>query len=196
MGKVSIYLDSCVLLDSISFRQGHTKVNSRRKFDIGEINPNVAEVLLSDINILELTERLKDSMISKLAVSEGYSYFDLRKDRLENFNLSKIQMKEIDEIFKKELADLPSVSFIKTKALSVGDVKNLIRICNEYSVFFMDALHFLMAYKSGCKMFVTSDKALRKSLFKVIKDSALENIMQIFTPWEFKKTFLKNPSFV
>ncbi len=55
--KDLIYFDTCILLDSISYRQGFTKFNSKRKFDIGQINPSKAEIFISDILLIEIAEK-------------------------------------------------------------------------------------------------------------------------------------------
>jgi len=187
--KTSVYFDSCVLIDSIIFRKGYVKVNSKRKFDIGKISFEKAEVILSELNVIEVTESLKDAMVSQIAIGEGYSYFDLRKDRLEKIKLSKKQLEEIDSIFQKELVSLRPVRIVESQGFSGNEVKNLVKICNKHSIFLVDAMHFLVAYKSGCSFFVTADKDLRKKLLKVNKGFVLASNMEILTPLQFKKLF-------
>jgi len=147
--KTSVYFDSCVLIDSIIFRKGYVKVNSKRKFDIGKISFEKAEVILSELNVIEVTESLKDAKVCQIAIAEGYSYFDLRKDRLEKIKLSKKQLEEIDSVFQEELVSLPSVIFTPSKGTNANEIKNLMRICNKYSIFFMDAYIFCLRIKKN-----------------------------------------------
>ncbi|HAM96295.1 MAG: hypothetical protein UR96_C0010G0012 [candidate division WS6 bacterium GW2011_GWC1_36_11] len=191
MGKQEfVYLDSCVILDCISFKQGFTKVCRNRKFDIGEIDSQKAEIMLSEINIIEVTEHLKDAEATRIAIQEGYSYFDLNKQRLEEIELSEDNIKNVDELLRNELFNLPAVVSIKSKGLSKNDITTLLNICNKYSIFFVDAMHFLIADKEGCNYFITSDEKLRKGLNKLIEDSFSSATMLIMSPQEFKNSVL------
>jgi len=185
-----IYLDSCVILDSISLRQGFKKVCSNRKFDVGTIDPKKAEVLLSELNIIEITEHLKDAEASKIAIQEGYSYFDLNKQRLEQIELTEDNIRNVDNLLRNELFNLPSVVSMKSQGLTKNDITTLLTICNKYSIFFIDAMHFLIADKEGCNYFVTSDEKFRKSIKKLIEDSSSSAMMQIMAPQEFKSSVL------
>ena len=113
----------------------------------------------------------------------------MRKDRLEKIKLSKKQLKEIADVFRGELLDLPCVVSRQLEGFSTTEIKNLVRICNKYSVFLVDAMHFLVAYKSGCDFFVAADKDLRKKLLKVKKSFVLDSNMEVLTPLQFKKLF-------
>ncbi len=195
MTKIQVYFDSCVLLDSIIFRQGYTRVNNKRKFDIARINPQKAEVLISDLNAIEVMGSLKDSKASQIAINEGYSYFDLRKDRVDEIKLSKKELSELNKIFEKELVTLPCVVAAEAKGFSANEIRNLVRICNEHSTFIIDAMHFLIADKEGCQVFVTSDKDLRKGLLRIKKGSLFEKNIEILTPQQFKKGILEKVAF-
>lgn len=190
--KKIIYLDSCVLLDSISLCQGFTHINSKRKFNIGEINPQKAEIFVSYINIIEITEHLKDSVASQMAFDEGYSYFDLNKHRIDDIEISEEKIIDINNIIKKELVELPSVVTLKPSGLSAKDIGLLVQLCNQYSLFFIDALHFLITDKSGCNLFITSDITFRKRLKQIIEYANSENEMQVQTPQEFKNFIFKS----
>lgn len=185
-----IYLDSCIILDSISLRQGFNKVCQKRKFDIGTIDPQKAEILISQLNIVEVTEHLKDAEASKIAIQEGYSYFDLNKQRLEKIELSENNLKNIDVLLKNELFNVPSVVYIKSQGLTKNEITSLFAICNKYSMYFIDAMHFLIADKENCSYFVTSDEKLRKCINKIIKDSSSSGMMRILSPQEFKNSVL------
>lgn len=189
--KCLIYFDSCVLIDSISYKQGYKRVNIKRKFDIGNINPAIAEIFLSEINIVELTEHLKDSAIGKIAIKEGYSYFDLNKGRLDEIQLSKEQLLEINEIVKKQVVELPSVVIEKTKGFSTKDIKFIMKMCLNYSIFFIDAIHFLIADKAGCDYFVTSDIKFFNNLKRFLKDINSSGMIRILTGSSFKNSFFK-----
>lgn len=178
------------MLDSIIFRQGYVRVNNKRKFDIGRINPQKAEVLISDLNAIEVMSSLRDSKSSQIAISEGYSYFELRKDRIEKIKLSKKELSELSEIFEKELINLPCVVATETKGLSACEIRNLVRVCNEFSIFIIDAMHFLVADKEGCKIFVTSDKDLRRGLLEIKKGSLFEKNIEIMSTQKFKQDIL------
>lgn len=133
--KELIYLDSCVLLDHISLKQGFKKVNTNRKFDISQIDESKAEIFLSYVNIIEVTEHLKDNIACKKAIEEGYSYFDLRKDVLEQIDIKQEDLEGIDRIIKTFLSDLPNIITSKEEGINASETKKLISICNTYSMF-------------------------------------------------------------
>jgi rRNA-processing protein FCF1 len=188
--KDLIYPDTGVLLDSILFQQGFVKVNSKKKFDIREINSNKAEILISNISLIELTEKLKDSKASLLAINNGYSYFDLCKHRIDDIKLSEEELNQIDESIKENLINIPCVVSITSKGFSATEIANLVEMCNQYSIFLIDALHFLIADREGCNIFITNDKKLRKKLRELILDLGSERDMKIINSKEFKNDII------
>jgi len=190
--KELIYLDSCVLLDYISFKEGFAEVNINRKFDISQIDESKVEIFLSYINIIEITEHLKDNIACKKAIEEGYSYFDLKKNILEGIEIGEKDLKDIDNKIKKYLLDLPNIITSKEEGINAEETKKLISICNTYSIFFIDALHFLIADKQGCNIFVTSDNALIKGIKGLIKDSNSTKSIEVKSSIEFKNSIFPN----
>jgi predicted nucleic acid-binding protein len=188
--KNLIYLDSGILLDCILLQQGYTKVNTEKRFNIKEIDSNKSEFLISNISLIELTEHLKDSKASLCAINNGYSYFDLCKHRIDDIELSQEQLDEIDQIIKDHLIDVPSVVSISPKGFSAKEINNLVEICNQYSIFLIDALHFLIADRENCNIFVTNDQKLKKGLKKLISDLASEHEMRVVASKEFKNNIL------
>lgn len=188
--KDLIYPDTCVLLDCILFQQGFIKVNSEKKFDIREINSNKAEFLISSISLIELTEKLKDSKASLLAINSGYSYFDLSKHRIDDIDLSEEELNQIDESIKENLINVPCVVSIASKGFSATEITNLVEMCNQYSIFLIDALHFLTADREGCNIFITNDEKLRKKLRKLVLDLGSERDMKIINSKEFKNSII------
>jgi predicted nucleic acid-binding protein len=188
--KDLIYLDTGILLDCILFQQGFTQVNSKKKFDIRDINSDKAEFLISNISLIELTEKLKDSKASLLAINDGYSYFDLCKHRIDDIELSKEQLEEIDEVIKNFLIDIPSIVSINSRGFNATEINNLVEMCNQYSIFLIDALHFLIADRENCNIFITNDNKLKKGLRKVVLDLSSEHEMKIVSSIEFKNSML------
>ena len=124
--KDLIYPDTGVLLDCILFQQGFTQVNNERKFDIKEINSNKAEFLISNISLIELTEKLKDSKASLLAINDGYSYFDLCKHRIDEINLSEESLDQIDKSIKENLINISCVVSIASKGFNATEIADLV----------------------------------------------------------------------
>jgi hypothetical protein len=189
--QTSIYFDSGVLLDTINYRQGYRKVNIKRKFDIEDLNPLKVQVLISDISLIELTEQLKDSKASLLAIKDGYSYFDLCKHRIDEIELSEEDINKIDSILDKDLINLPPILGTISKGFNSAEITFLVQICKQYSIFLIDALHFLIADREDCKFFVTTDKQLKRSLKTLVLDLSLENKRKILSSKEFKNSVLK-----
>jgi hypothetical protein len=185
-----IYFDSGVLLNYINYHHGFKRVNIKNKFNIADLSPTKAGVLISDISIIELTEHLKDSKASLLAINEGYSYFDLCKHRIDAIELNEEEINEIDNVVDNDLMSLPQIVGALSKGFNSTEIKFLVQICKQYSIFLIDALHFLIADRENCKMFVTTDNELKQSLEKLIKDSSLKANMEIVSSKEFKSSIL------
>ncbi len=188
--KDLIYPNTEVLLDCILFQQGFVEVNRERKFDIREINSNKAEFLISNISLIELTEKLKDSQASLLAINSGYSYFDLCKHRIDDIDLSEEELNQIDKSIKETLINVPCVVSITSKGFSATEITNLVEMCNQYSIFLIDALHFLIADREGCNIFITNDEKLREKLRELILDLGSEHDMRIINSKEFKNDII------
>lgn len=188
--KLLIYLDTCILLDYITLKQGYLRCNKNRKFDISNIDPDKAEILISNINILELTEKLRDSKISQIAIEEGYSYFDLNKKRLETITLTEGDLEDIDTLIEANLFHQTQISSIIKQDFSSRDIDRIINICNKYSLFVIDIMHFLIADREGCNIFITSDNKLLEGLKNFYKDSSSNVEIQILRPQEFKNKYI------
>lgn len=188
--KKVIYLDSCVILDHISLARGHTSVNGNKKFDIGTIDPEKAEVIISNINIIEVSEKLRDSKASEIALSEGYSYFELNKQRIDKIVLNDKQIKKIDDEIQAVVLNLPAVAAIDPKGFSAEEIGALTEFCLNHSMFMIDAMHFMIADREGCDFFVTSDNGLYNAIRNFVKKEDATDSINIETAKSFKNNKL------
>jgi hypothetical protein len=138
-----------------------------------------------------LTEHLKDSKASLLAIKDGYSYFDLCKHRIDEIELNEKEIDEIDNVVDNDLMSLPQIVGALSKGFNSTEIKFLVQICKQYSIFLIDALHFLIADREDCKFFVTTDKQLKRSLKTLVLDLSLEDKRKILSSKEFKNSVLK-----
>lgn len=190
--KQIIYFDTCVLLDCISLSRGCTYVNSNKKFDISTINSEKAEILVSNINIIELSEKLRDAKASEIALAEGYSYFELNKTEIEKIDLDIKELKKIADEIQEKILDLPAVASIGSEGFRNEDMGNLTGFCLNYSIFMIDAIHFMLADRGNCDVFVTSDKALHNALKKFLSIKNISNSIKLETAKSFIQNHLQN----
>ncbi len=173
MGRILLYLDTSVWIDFILYSRDKTKYKNNRSktLKIDLLDANLAEVLISEINLIEISEKLADEKRMERCFEDSLSILEVRKTDLEKKQMSKDDI----EMIRDEISDtIMSQSVIvsdKTPSISSRELKYLTEICSQYSIFFIDALHFFLADKMGCNYFVTGDGDLCKKLQKLLKDT-------------------------
>jgi hypothetical protein len=192
--KQIIYFDTSVLLDYLLLKRGFTQVNSQKKFDISALDPDKTEVLISNINIIELSEKLRDAKATEIALGEGCSYFELTKQNIDKIELTADILTEIKEEIQTNLLDLPVVAGTEPKGFSGKEIGELTEFCANHSVFMIDAMHFMIADREGCSLFVTSDIPLHNSLKAFISKVKVEDSIKIITGKCFKNNHLSELS--
>ncbi|GAF91859.1 unnamed protein product, partial [marine sediment metagenome] len=134
------------------------------------LNPRKAEVFLSEINLIELSEKLADELRMLRCFEEGLSILEIRKTELEKHRLTEKDLDTINQEIKSTIIELPFLVSNKTPSLGSKSLRVLTGICTKYSIFFIDALHFHIAELIGCQYFVTGDLDLSKRLENLLSE--------------------------
>lgn len=166
MSKLSLlYLDTDIWLNYILYSRNKKKRSNHRKtLELDLLNSKRVEVFLSEINLIELSEKLADEKRMFRCFEEGLSILEIRKTELEKHRLTEKDLDSINQEIKSTIIKLPFLVSDRTHSLDSNSLKVLTEICTKYSIFFIDALHFHIAELIGCKYFVTGDLDLFKKL--------------------------------
>ena len=163
---MKMYIDTCVwisyynatIFDGAKYPQANNAISF---FELlGEKDTNV---LFSYFNLIELTEQLRDTIISFRLLSEGYSVFNLSKARKDNTMNNTLTGKE-DEKLTKILSKLTSFHFLQIinepEEINKHLAEALYKLTGSFAIEMPDALHVVYALKNECNMIITTDKKL------------------------------------
>ncbi|MFH1546287.1 MAG: hypothetical protein ABIE14_02835 [Patescibacteria group bacterium] len=165
-----IYLDTNIWLKFINAKRTG-KCFPKTNEGIGllaNLEKNKYEVIFSFYNFIELSDRLRDQKINLRLLGEGYSVFDLNRERKQT---EMLLTEEEQTSFDEEIELITSLKFVeseidkkprKISQKEMGEIYELI----GYGINIEDALHVIFAKQASCSIFITDDRPFYKGLKK------------------------------
>ena len=191
MKKIFLYLDTDVWVNYLIYtRNKKERFAHKKTLPIDKINGEKVDIFISEINLIEISEKLSDEKRMKKCFDDCLSILEIRKTELQKHTITKEELQDINDQIKSQIINLPLLVSDKTPDLSSKSLRVLTEICSTYSIFFIDALHFLIAGKMKCDYFISGDTDLVNKLNKLIKDLSIKTI-SVYNVKEFKNNKLK-----
>lgn len=166
--KKMIYLDTNIWLKFINAKRTERCFpKAKDSIDLFTVfEKNKYEIVFSFYSFIELSDRLRDQKINLRLLGEGYSVFDLNKER----KRTKISLSREEQVsFDEEVELITGLNFVeseidkeprKISQKEMGEIYKLI----GYGVNIEDALHAIFAKQANCSIFITDDQRFYKGL--------------------------------
>ena len=151
-------------------------------------------VIFSYFNLIELSARLRDTLINLRLLKEGYGIFELSKAKKAKSN--KLN-KEEEQEFDKALSKITSLKFIKNLATEESEefdkdlMEKIYLLAGYYGIDMPDAFHVILAIKYKCDLFISNDRSLLNKFKSAQKKEIFFRKIKVLLPHESIKTIDK-----
>lgn len=163
-----VYLDTDVWINYIIYlRNKELRSNNKKTLPLEKITDTSIEIFVSEINLIEISEKLADEKRMMNCFQDGMSILEMRKDTLMKSEITLDELADIKSEIDQSIFTLKNLVSDKTPTIDPTTLKNLTILCTQYSIFFIDALHFEMADRLGCTYFISGDNELCQKLNKI-----------------------------
>ncbi len=199
-GSYSLYLDTNIWIDYLWFKKValDTKfIRDTRKRQLSvELITFLSEknyrVVTSLFHNTEISTWFRDWLLFKQALSKGFHFGDFQRYK-RSFKLSEKEREEVSSYYSW-ISDLPFVDSVQLKNLNEKALDAFFILTTDYGVWYMDALHLIVAMIEGCRYLITGDLDFKDKANQFLKDEGLIQNIKILSTKEFLNIIAKSRS--
>lgn len=195
--KLPLYLDTDVWIDclwskKVALDPKFIRDTRKRRISVEIINLLSGKghrVVTSLFHSTEISTWFRDWLLFKQAMSKGFHFGDFQRYK-RSFKLSEDERQEISSYYSW-VADLPFVDSVQLQNLDRKSLDAFFILTTDYGVWYMDALHLIVAMVEECQHLVTGDHDFKDKANQFLKDENLIQDVKIASTKEFLQILKK-----